>query len=110
MSLLIMLLVLFIVALVPVMIGARVVGARNTGIGAALLSVLALTVIQILCDRVIGSPVLNFLASAALGGVVMSGILGTTFWRAIGVAVIAAAIQWGIALLFFGAVIAGARM
>jgi hypothetical protein len=51
---------------------------------------------------------LNFLISAALGGAVMSAILGTTFWRAIGVAIIAAAIQWGIALLFFGAVIAGA--
>jgi hypothetical protein len=52
MALLTMLLVVFVVALVPVMIGARVVGARNTGIGAA--------------------------------------------------------IQWGIALLFFGAVVAGA--
>jgi hypothetical protein len=110
MSLLVALLVLFIVTLVPVMIGARVVGARNTGIGAALLSVLALMVIGALCDRLIGSPLLNFLISAALGGAVMSAILGTTFWRAIGVAIIAAAIQWGIALFFFGAVIAGARM
>jgi hypothetical protein len=108
MSLLVALLVLFVVALVPVMIGARVVGARNTGIGAALLSVLALTVIAIICDRLIGNPLFNFLISAALGGLVMSGILGTTFWRAIGVAIIAAAIQWGIALMFFGAVIAGA--
>ena len=40
---LIMLLGVFVVAVVPVMIGARVVGARNTGIGAALLSVLAPT-------------------------------------------------------------------
>ena len=108
MSLLIMLLVVFVVALVPVMIGARVVGARNTGVGAALLSVLAITLISIICDRLIGNPLFNFLIAAALGGLVMSGILGTTFWRAIGVAIIAAAIQWGIALLFFGAVIAGA--
>jgi hypothetical protein len=43
MAFLIMLLVLFVVALVPVKIGARVVGAHNTGIGAALLSVQAPT-------------------------------------------------------------------
>ena len=106
MAFLIMLLVLFVVALVPVMIGARVVGARNTGIGAALLSVLALTVIQAVCDRLVGTPLLNFLISAALGGMVMSWILGTTFWRAIGVAIIAAAVQIAIRILFFGAVLA----
>lgn len=47
MSFLIMLLVLLAVIFVPVMIGARVVGARNTGFGAALLSVLALALITV---------------------------------------------------------------
>ena len=110
MSFLVMLLVLFVVTLVPVMIGARVVGARNTGIGAALLSVLALVVIHVVCDRLIASPLLNFLISAAIGGLIMAQILGTTFWRAIGVAIIAAAVQWGLMLLFVGAVVPGARM
>ncbi len=102
-----MLLVLFVVALLPVMIGARVVGARNTGIGAALLSVIALTLIGLVCDRLIHSTIVHFLAATALGGWVMSGILGTTFWRAIGVSFIAALIQIGVALLFFSAVTVG---
>jgi len=39
----------------------------------------------------------------------MAGLLGTTFWRAIGVAAIASAIQLGIALLFFGAALTTAH-
>jgi len=107
MGLLVMFLVLFAVAIVPVMIGARLVGARNTGIGAALLSVIALTLIGVVCDRLIGSPFINFIASFVLGGIVMSSILGTTFWRAIGVSFIAALIQVGVVMLFFGAAVAG---
>ena len=102
-----MLLVLFAVALLPVMIGARVVGARNTGIGAALLSVIALTLIGAVCDRLIASTVVHFLVATALGGWAMSGILGTTFWRAIAVGFIAVLVQIGVAMLFFSAVTVG---
>src|SRR5262245_50920327 len=105
-GLLLFILVLFAVAIVPVMIGARLVGARNTGIGAAVLSVIALTLIGVVCDRFIQSTLVHFLAATALGGWVMSGILGTTFWRAIAVSFIAALIQVGVAMLFFGAMVA----
>ena len=101
-----MFLVLFVVAIIPVMIGARIVGASNTGIGAAVISVIALTLIGVLCDRLIGNQLVNFLVAATLGGWVMSGILGTTFWRAIGVSVIAALIQMVVVVLFFGAMVA----
>lgn len=101
-----MLLVLFAVALLPVMIGARVVGARNTGIGAAILSVIALTLIGALCDRLFASTIIHFLVATALGGWVMSGILGTTFWRAIAVGFIAVLVQIGVFMLFFGTLVA----
>jgi hypothetical protein len=108
MAVFIMLLVLLVVVTVPVMIGARLVGAANTGVGSALLSVLALMVVSYVCNRFFHSALLNFLASAGIGGVVMAGILGTTFWRAIAVSLIASAIQIGVAMLFFGAVLATA--
>ena len=109
MSVFIFLLVLFVIVIIPVMIGARAVGATNTGVGAAALSVLLLTAISWICDRTIGNHVVNFLVTAGIGGLAMAGLLGTTFWRAIGVAAIASAIQLGIALLFFGAALTTAH-
>ena len=106
MGILVMILVLIAVVFVPVMIGARLVGARNTGIGAAILAVIALTLIGVVCDRLFASTLIHFLATTALGGLVLSGILGTTFWRAIAVSFIAALIQIGVAMLFFGALVA----
>ena len=109
MTLLIMFVVLFVVTIFPVMIGARVVGANNRGFGSALLAVLLLTAVSAACDRLIANQLLNFLITAGVGGVVISAALGTTFWRALGVAVIATAIQIGIVLLFFGAAVAAAH-
>lgn len=106
MAYLFMLLVVLAVVTVPVMIGARIVKAANTGFGAALLSVLALVAISFVGDRLFHNALLNFAATAGVGGAALAGILGTTFWRAIGVSLIASAIQIGVAMLFFGAVLA----
>jgi hypothetical protein len=108
MAYLFMLLVVMALVIIPVMIGARIVRAANTGFGAALLSVLALMVVSFVCNKFFHNALLNFLATAAVGGVVLAGILGTTFWRAIGVSLIASAIQIGVAMLFFGAALASA--
>ena len=59
MSFLISIVVLFAVAIVPIMIGARIVGARNTGFGAGSLSVLLLTAISAACDRLVGNAILG---------------------------------------------------
>ena len=108
MAFLVVVAVLFVVAIVPVMIGARLVGARNTGVGAAFLSIFLLTIVSAACDRLIGDPLVNFLVAALVGGLLMAAVLGTTFWRALGVSVIASAIQLGIAVLFLGTVVAAA--
>jgi hypothetical protein len=108
MSFLIVILVLFVVLIFPVMIGARVVKAANTGFGAALLSVLALVVVSAVCNKLFHNQLLNFLATAGIGGAVMASVLGTTFWRAIGVSLIASAIQIGVAMLFLGAAVSTA--
>ena len=108
MTFLIMLVVLFVVVTVPVMIGARVVGARNSSVGSALLAVLALMVVSYVCNKLFHNQLLNFVATAGVGGAVLAGVLGTTFWRAIGVSLIASAIQIGVAMLFFGSLAAHA--
>ena len=108
MAYLFMLLVVLALVIVPVMVGARIVKAANPGFGAALLSVLALMAGSFVCNKLFHNALLNFLATAGVGGAVLAGILGTTFWRAIGVSLIASAIQIGVAMLFFGAALATA--
>jgi ABC-type uncharacterized transport system permease subunit len=97
-----------VVLLVPIMIGARMVGANNTGFGAALVAVLALTVVNTVVDKFVANQVIAFLVSGALGSFLLAGILGTSFWRAVAVSVIAAAIFAVIVVLFAGAMLAKA--
>jgi hypothetical protein len=96
-----------VVALVvPIMIGARIVNARNTGFGSALLAVVILAVLSAAIDALVANDLLAFVAMAATGAMVLAGILGTTFFRGLAVSVIATIIQIGVILLLAG-VIAG---
>ena len=102
-ALLAVLLVFALVAVVPVMIGARMVGANNTGFGSALFGVIMLAFLSGAVKLFGFSDVLAFVVGAGVGGLLLSAILGTTFWRALGVSVIATAIQVGAIVLFAGA-------
>jgi hypothetical protein len=105
-GLLIAVAVLVLIAVVPVMIGARVVGASNTGFGASLLAVVMLAVLGAAIGLADLGPVLQFLISAVIGAFLLAGILGTTFWRGMGVSAIAVALQVGAALVFAGSIAA----
>jgi hypothetical protein len=110
MSLIIFFVGMVIVLLVPIMLGARMVGANNTGFGAALVAVLALTFVNTVVDKFVTNQLLAFLVSGALGSFLLAGILGTTFWRAVAVSVIATAIFAVIVVLFAGAMLAKASV
>ena len=108
MNLLLVLAALIAVAVGPIMVGARVVHAANSGFGSALFAVIVLSALSLAINKFIDSPVLAFAASVVGGGFFLAGILGTTFLRAIAVSVIAVAIQVAILVLFAGALFSGA--
>ena len=97
--------ILAVVLVIPIMIGARLVGARNTGFGSALLAVVIVAGLSAVIDSTITSDVVAFVAAAVVGAFVLSGILGTTFFRGLAVSVIAAIIQVVVMLLFAGAIL-----
>jgi hypothetical protein len=108
--------ILFAIALlvgltvVPVMVGARVVGANNTGFGSALLAVLVLAALSIGIGKFIGNQFLAFVVSVAAGGLLLSTILDTSFWRGIGVGVVVVIVQYIVMLLFAGLLIGSAAV
>lgn len=85
--------VLVAVLVVPIMIGARMVDARNTGFGHALLAVIILAVLSSGIGALAINQFIAFVISAALGAMVLAGVLGTTFLRGLAISVIASVIQ-----------------
>jgi hypothetical protein len=88
------------VTVFPVMVGARVVGARNNGFWSALFAVLLLSALSVAIGKNITSPGLAFAASAGGGAVVLAGVLGTTFLRGILVGVVIVAVQYAVIFFF----------
>ena len=99
MEILIVFAVLAVALVVPVMFGARLVGARNTGFGSALLAVVILAVLSAVIDGFVANDLVAIVAMAAIGAMVLAGILGTTFLRGLAISVIATIIQVGVILL-----------
>lgn len=108
MSFLLFVALLLGVTVIPVMIGARMVGAGNTGFGSALLAVIALTLISMGVDKFFGNQLLGYLVSAVAGGYILAGILRTSFWRGIAVSIITVVIQVIVFVVFAGALMGGA--
>jgi hypothetical protein len=110
MTFLIMLAILVCVTVVPVMVGARLVGAERTGFGASLLAVIVLAAIGAAVGAFVDNKLAQGVVSAVLGAFLLAGILGTTFWRGLAVSLIAAVVQIVALVLFAGALIGGAAM
>jgi hypothetical protein len=105
-TLLVMLFVFALVLVVPVMIGARMVGAEKTGFGSALLAVICLGVLGVIIQKMGLGPVVGFIASAVVGAGLLAFFLGTTFWRGMAVSVLAAVLQIGVFLIAAGSIAA----
>ena len=99
MEILIVFAVLAVALVVPVMFGARLVGARKTGFGSALLAVVILAALSAVIDGFVANDLVAIVAMAAIGAMVLAGILGTTFLRGLAISVIATIIQVGVILL-----------
>ena len=78
---------------VPVMIGARLVNARNTGFAAAFMAVAALFVLSAVIGLFVPSENLSIALSIAGGAALFAAILGTTFLRGLVVSIVVVAIQ-----------------
>jgi len=96
--------VLAVALVAPIMIGARIVNARNTGFGSALLAVVILAALSAAIDGFVNDDIVAVVVMAAVGAMVLAGVLGTTFLRGLAVSVIATAIQLGVILLLAGTV------
>ena len=99
MEILIVFAVLAVALVVPVMFGARLVGAKKTGFGSALLAVVVLAALSAVIDGFVTNDLVAIVAMAAIGAMVLAGILGTTFLRGLAISVIATIIQLGVVVL-----------
>jgi hypothetical protein len=85
-----------IVALLPVKIAASVVGARNRGFGACFLAV----IVALLINGIFGHLFrYGFFIGALVTGLAYMWVLGTTYWRGVGIALLQTVITWLIGLL-----------
>ena len=105
MEFLILFLVLAVVLVAPVMLGARMVNARNRGFGSALLAVLVLAALSAVINGAVSNDLVAIFAMIILGAVALASILGTTFLRGLAVSVIASIIQFGVVFLLAFAVV-----
>ena len=103
---LLILLIAALIAVVPVMIGARMVGAAKTNFGAALLGVIVLGVVSAVVRWSGVNEFLGWIISVVVGGLLLAQILGTTFWRAVGVSIIATVIQVIVVVVLAGTMLA----
>ena len=92
------------VLVVPVMIGARMVGARNRTFGPALLAVILMSIASVAIDENISNDIVAFAAMLVVGAIVLSTVLGTTFLRGVAISMIATVIQLVAILVIAGSV------
>jgi hypothetical protein len=98
--------ILLIVTILPVMIGARMVGAQNRGLGSALLAVIVLTALSLGIAKYVPNHALAFAVSTVGNAFFLAGILGTSILRGLAVSVISLVIQFGILVVFASTILA----
>ena len=93
-GLLVFFLVVVVATVVPVMLAAGLVGARNASFGAAVLAVLLHAGLSMIAHRLIGPPLPVLLLRLVAGAAIYAFALETTLWRGFAVSVLATAIAW----------------
>ncbi len=81
------------ITVVPVMIAAKWARARRSGFGAALLAVMLATVVAQLALAFTGDALLGLILSFIVACAAYALVLGTSFVAAVGIAVVALALQ-----------------
>ncbi|NVK89390.1 MAG: hypothetical protein HWE13_14735 [Gammaproteobacteria bacterium] len=99
MEIIIVLLVMIAVLVVPVMVAAKLLKARNHGFWSALIAVIAVIAVDAITDGLIAQPLIAALVSIALTALCFSFILGARFLQSVVIAVVAFGIQLGIIVI-----------
>ncbi|MEO0579499.1 MAG: hypothetical protein AAFZ58_12495, partial [Pseudomonadota bacterium] len=71
----------------------RMLGAQNTGFGSALLAVVVMVIVSKGLETAVSQNIIGLIISAAIGAFIYAGVLGTTFWRGLGISIISTLIQ-----------------
>ena len=102
MELIIGLAIVTIILIVPIKIAASMVGAQRTGIFSCFFAILLSAVIQAVVAKLIPgiSEKLGILLSLPLTALSYAMILGTTFFKGIGIAIIQVVVTIGVLFLF----------
>lgn len=95
MFLLIVIAAVVLLGVLPVMLGARIVKAKNTGFNTALLAAVCLGIVSFVLDRFVSNQIVSAAVSTALGAALLALILRTSIWRGFAVSLIVAAVQIG---------------
>jgi hypothetical protein len=85
-----------VLTVVPVMLAAKWAGARRSGFLHAFAAVVLATIAGQIGFGLIGDATVGLAFAVVLGLAVYAFVLGTSFVSAIGIAVVAVLIQWGI--------------
>lgn len=95
-----------VVAVAPVMISARLLGAARTGFGAALLAVIAQAVLSALA-RLFAPGLAVIIGLMVVGGsAIYAWVLGTTLLRGFGISILATVIT-AVATMILGTLVGG---
>ena len=99
--------VIAVVTVVPVMLGARFVGASHTTFGSALVAVILIGLASATIDWLLPSlpHAARFVVSTAVGAALFAGLLGTTFLRGLAISAIAMIIQTVLGLVLISALV-----
>lgn len=92
----------------PIMIAARIVGARNTGFWHALWALLLQSVVSALLNHIFYNPFLAALISLLVGPAVYAMVLGTTYLRGLAISALFVIIAL-IVLFILGPLILGTQ-
>ncbi len=99
--------VIAIVTVVPVMLGARFVGAQYTTFGSALVAVIVIGLASAGVDWLLQSlpEAARFVVSTSVGAALFAGLLGTTFLRGLAISAIAMVIRTLLGLVLVSALV-----
>jgi hypothetical protein len=97
---LVLLIALFLViAVAPVMLAARAMGAANTGFWSCFIALILSSILSTACTGLFGSNLISFIASLLATAVVFSLVLGTSIGVSILISLLAVVIQVGLILV-----------
>jgi hypothetical protein len=102
MNFIIFILVVVVLTVIPVMIAAKLLGAKNTSFWSCVFAVIASVAAENIAEQVVSNPGFSGLIAVAVTAVCFSLILGAKYIQSVLIALLSIGVQYGIALLVAG--------